>query len=53
MKTCGNQIVIGGLYANCTPPFFKGVLIGRSRNLKAYKHDASVLLLVKEDEEDA
>lgn len=47
------QIVVGGLYANCSPPFFRGVLIGQSRNLKAYKHDASVLLLVKEgnDEE--
>lgn len=46
------QIVVGGLYANCSPPFFRGVLIGQSRNLKAYKHDASVLLLVKEKEND-
>lgn len=45
----GEQIVVGGLYSQCTPPFFRGVLPGISRSLKASIFDACVLLLVKEE----
>lgn len=53
MKTFGRQIVIGGLYCQVTPPpFFHGVRIGASLPLKANKHDAAVLLLVKKENAD-
>lgn len=52
MKTCGKQIIIGGLYSGTTPPFFRGVLPNVSRCLKATVFDAAVLLLVKEVPED-
>lgn len=46
------QIVVGGLYTQCTPPFFRGILPGVCRCIKAGVFDASALLLVKEDEDE-
>lgn len=43
------QIVIGGLYYNCTPPFFRGVLPGLSRCIKSDMHPAAVLLAVRKE----
>lgn len=47
-----NQIVVGGLYYNTSPPFFRGVLPRVSRCIKSDMHPAAVLLLVKEDEDE-
>lgn len=44
------RIVVGGLYYQSTPPpFFRGVLPGISRSLKAEMHDAAVLLAVRKE----
>lgn len=43
------RIVVGGLYCQSTPPFFRGVLPGISRSLKAEMHDAAVLLAVRKE----
>lgn len=49
MRT-SNHVVVGGLYCQSTPPpFFRGVLPGISRSLKAEMHDAAVLLAVRKE----
>lgn len=46
------QIVVGGLYTQCTHPFFRWILPGVCRSIKASIFDTGVLLFVKEDEDE-
>ena len=49
MQTSERIRAVGGLYCQSTPPFFRGVLPGLSRSLKAEMHDAAVLLAVRKE----